>query len=113
MTINSINIPKCSKAGCLRPPLKVPVLCVPRKGIPITHQNPIKAIIDMPLCNYHIGEPTVRELLTEAMQHLFVVQCRITKSTPPDFDHAFVGWCRMDDKRYLSVLAQKRRLGRL
>lgn len=109
--INSFNIPKCKKIGCLNPPIKVPVLCVPRKGIPLDKQTPIKATIDWPLCQKHIGEPTVRELLTENMRQMFIIQTKINNSNPPDFDKAWIEATRMDSKRYLDVIAQKRRRG--
>lgn len=111
MIINSIIIPKCKKPGCLNPPIKVPVLCVPRKGVPLDQQRPIKATIDIPLCQKHISEPTVRELLTDSMRQLFIVQTKINNSNPPDFDKAWIESTRMDSKRYLDVLAQKKRKG--
>jgi hypothetical protein len=98
---------KCSKPGCLRRATRAPVLCVPRKGIPLQLQEPIKATIDIPLCERHIGEPTVRDMLTPAMQRLFVARCTATNSNPPDFDQAFMESCLMTDVRYLDVVKQK------
>lgn len=102
---------KCLKAGCLRMGVRVPVLCVPRKGIPLKLQSPIKATIDMPLCMRHIHEPTVNELLTDAMRQLFYAQAEVNKSPPPDFDKAYLESVTMLSPRYLNALKQKRERG--
>jgi hypothetical protein len=106
-------IPKCMKPGCLARPTRVPVLCVPRKGIPLAMQSPIKATIDIPLCRKHIGEPTVGELLTDNMKRLFVMQTVVNRSNPPDFDKAWIESVTMNDPRYLDALRQKRERGQL
>lgn len=87
------------------------MLCVPRKDIPRDLQNPIKATIDITLCDKHIGEPTVNELLTDNMRELFVAQTAINNSNPPDFDKAYVENVRIDSVRYQDVLRQKRAKG--
>lgn len=105
---------KCSKSGCLAKATKVPVLCVPRKGIPLDLQRPIKATIDIPCCDRHIGEPTVRDLLSPAMRRLFTAQTLATTITnPPDFDRAYIEPVSMDSIRYEDAMRQKKARGLL
>lgn len=92
MTLN------CHHQGCTNAATHIPKLCVPALHWAIHNHRPLSVLFDMPLCDEHVNDIRMPEILDPVvnakLRHLFEIMCR--GKQPPDFTRAFVLRARLD-----------------
>lgn len=97
------NYVLCSYHGCKERAIRVPVLCVPKKGREPTRKNSIEAHMNIPCCINH--SPEVRDMFSEALKQHFIKVAASSPDKPAlDFDKAFVAYMTMLDPRYQQMV---------
>lgn len=102
-------IEKCAHENCDADSIVVPVIRVPAKGWPIDLHQPLKMIMGLHICDAHKAQFDVKEMLNDDLRNIFKIAAN--GKCEPDFDRAFVEWCKIGSAEYNALIKTRQQRG--
>ena len=97
----------CNHKGCTNNASCAPRLNVPAVGWSIEMHQPVRAVMDLPICKDCRDTIKVEDFLQDNLKEVIRILTR--GKCPPDFERAWFDFVRLDSKEFLEIRQAKTR----